>query len=399
MKNKICYILLSLIVSFSFMNNVFAEEELSFSVLTSIDGEQTVTLGNEATINVSVKSDSYINTCTFDITSDDGLEKVSSNGANGFNISSSTDNNIVVTGNDSGDAQSNGLVILQLKYKVNSSGTVNIKANCSAGTSSGSSNNSVEFKIKDTSEDTTLSSLSVTGGILTPSFSSNITSYTIKLDSINFSLNMTASNEEYQDDIVVTNESGEKLDYKNLTFSDPSGQAKMKLNITVNEKTTYDLLVVYEKKDLDNSLSSLKIDGVSVNLEEGKYDYTVNIKSNVNSVKIEATLKDSTNFKFSDGNGPAIFSTTNIENTYPLIIEPKDSSSGAKGVTYMITLLKEGSASSSSSSRPSNNSQSNATSNPTTGGISTFIMFIILFASLIASIVIYRKNLEGYNNK
>ena len=73
MKNKIYYVLLCLLTSFSFMNNVFAEGELDFSIDAKVvGGETTVVMGNEATINIALNSDVYISTCTFEITQDSG---------------------------------------------------------------------------------------------------------------------------------------------------------------------------------------------------------------------------------------------------------------------------------------------------------------------------------------
>ena len=113
--------------------------------------------------------------------------------------------------------------------------------------------------------------------------------------------------------------------------------------------------------------------------------------------KIEASLKDSTNFKFIDEfDGVQIVQTPSSSTSYPIIIEPKSSSTGAKGVTYTVTLVKD---------VPTNNGDNNQNvgnntdTNPTTGGVSMAVMILILMCSLVGSIVIYQKNIENYNNK
>lgn len=408
MKNKVYYILLCLLTSFAFMNTVFAEGSLEFSVDAKVvGGETSVVKGSEVTINIALNSELYISACTFEVTQDSGIERISVNGMNNYNHEVGP-TRILIDRSVTDTQFTSGQSVLQLKYKVNNDGKVTIKTlDCTSPTDNKTGSYKdvvVEFDTKEVSDDTTLSNLVVTGGTMSPKFSSSVNQYIIQLEKAEFSLDITASNSDYQDKIVVTDANGNKLDPKKITFNDPSGQASMEITIKVNEKTEYTLLARYEQKELDNSLSSLKVDGKTVLIESGKYDYTVSIGKDVKSVKIEAVLKDSKNFKFADNNGPTIFQTPKSSNTYPLMIEPKDSSIGAKGVTYTITMLKEGTTSDDDkpstggeNDKPSGDSQGNTTTNPSTGGISMFLMAFILLASLVGSVILYQKNLEGYN--
>lgn len=394
MKNKINYIFLFLLLFFSFVNNNFAEE-LEFSISTHVVGDKTkVVAGEEVTINLAVNSEKNIKTCTFEITNDSGAESVSNNGMNNYVVNTDS-NKIIVSRADTETEFVSGQNVLELKYKINSNSSIKIKTlNCSSSDENinGSYNDiDLKFEVEET-KNTSLSDIVVNGGVISPKFSSSIKSYNIKLDTTEFSLKLTASDSQFQDKIVVKDSNGKKLDVNKITFSDESGQATMKLIIYVDDLEEYTLFAKYEQKELDNSLKSLIIDGNEIELETDVYEYTINVKKNVNSVKIEATLTDEKNFKFSDNNGPTNFKVPNSSNTYPLIIEPINSSVGAEGITYIININKEGNTSStnpSSSSKPQNTG-----SNPSTGGVSMVLMIFILFTSLISSIIIYQKRIS-----
>ena len=78
---------------------------------------------------------------------------------------------------------------------------------------------------------------------------------------------------------------------------------------------------------------------------------------------------------------------------------PKDTSSGAKKVTYNIEIQKEGSAPStppSGGNSGSIGSGSNVNKNPTTSDVPMFLMGFILIVSLMGSVVLYHKNLQSY---
>lgn len=402
MKNKIYYMLLCLISSFAFMNNVFAEENLNFTVSAEVvGGETTVVKGSEVLINVKVSSDLYVSACTFEHTYDSGLTFSGASQANNYVVTDGGNGKILVDGPVDVTTPTNGTLV-QLKYTVNNSGKVTIKTpDCTSPTDNKTGSYDdviVEFNAIDAADDSSLSNITVTGGTLEGGFNSGTKSYIVHLNNANFSLGLTASNSAYQDKIVVTDSSGATLDPSNITYSDTTGNGAMQITITVNSDTQY-LLLVRMQNDLDNSLSSLKVGGKTVNLETGKYSYTVSVGSDVNSVKIEAELKDSENFKFSENNGPKTLQLSNVSNEYSLIVVPKDSSSGGESVTYTLTVVKETGTSGNDNQNDSGGSgnDNNVTTNPSTGGISMFFMAFILLASLVGSVILYQKNLEGYN--
>ena len=406
MRNKFLYLILSIFMCFSFTSKVFAEGlEFSFSAAV-VGGNTSVVKGTEAVINVSLNSEVYLNKCSFTITNDSTVEFVSGSGMNKYSLANT--GNTYEISRDAADTEfSTGSPVMQLKYKINDDGKVTIKnLECSSAADNQVGTYTEEmvlnFNAIEETVDTTLSKISVTGGTLSPNFSSSIKNYSINLDKTTFSLDLTASNAHYQDDIVVTDEDGNKLDIKNITFKN-NNQGKMPIVIKVNDDTVYNLLVVYEEKELNNSLKTLKVDGKEISLEDGKYDYTVTIGKSVNSVKIDASLNDSTNFKFTDEfNGTQIVQTPSGTTSYPIIIQPSNSQIGAESVTYIIKLIKEtsgnnGSNNNSGTSNNNSNNSGNINKNPTTGGISIALMICILLCSLVGSIYIYQKKIENYN--
>lgn len=406
MKNKFLYLILSMIMCFSFVSEVFALDDEFSSSVTINGGKDTFEKGKEAIININIKDNFYIDLCTFDVETDSGLEFLSSKTIEGYSFETNDGSKFIIKGSDTDATSTNGN-LLQLIYKVNSSGKFKVNYSCEHKSevedkrvTHGSLSRELELKVIDLSQDTTLSKLVVNGGVLSQSFLPNVKNYSINLDSTSFSLNLTTSNPDYQDDIVVTDGDGNKLDIDSIIFKNTNSQGQMQIVITVNNDTVYNLLVVYEKKELDNSLKTLKVDGKNIQLEDGKYDYIITIGSDVNSVKIEASLKDSTNFKFIDEfDGVQIVQTPSSSTSYPIIIEPSNLQVGAEGVTYTIKFVKEKVNTGVNNGDNNQNVGNNTDTNPTTGGVSMAVMILILMCSLVGSIVIYQKNIENYNNK
>ncbi len=404
MKNKLYYVLMFLILSFSCVSSVFA---LEFNIGSVVENN-AIAKGNKGSIKINLKSDEQIKECVFSLSSDSNIVydsvknvntwQVSSNSADGFTITNKADTIIAPT---------NGENIAELKYVVNGDGKVTIKTSkcvSVSGEEGTYSDVEVSFTATEPVDDTTLSSLNVIGGQISPSFSSsNYGSYNVTLSSATFGLSMTASKPEYQDKIVVKDVSGNVIEDPTLiTFSDPTGQMQMPLSIIVNGASTYSLYVKYVQKDLDNSLESITINGEKLTLTAGKYEYKYTVKKDVSQVKIEAVLKDAENFKFGDNsNAPGTF---NINKTVNAVIEvePKSAGTGAAKVTYLIEIVKEGQKEednppvSNDKGNGSGSSEEKVPGNPQTGGMSIYLMVLIMMASLIGSIVLYQKNLTNY---
>lgn len=231
-----------------------------------------------------------------------------------------------------------------------------------------------------------LKSLDISKGyIKDSSFSSSREGYTVIIEGSTFGLSMVANNSS--DKIVVTDGKGNTIsDVSNIKF-DPNDDGLMLLYISVGSGDTAFKYTLSVSKDVDDDyrgyLSKLIIGGVTVGLKRGQTEYTIYL-DDISSYDILAYLEDSENFEFeggvpSRGNG----SWVNIK------IVPKDSSSGAKSITYTINVLKKNSGSSGTN----NGSNNNASESPQTGDISMFFMALILISSLVGSLYLYKKNL------
>ena len=398
-KNGFKYILLIFVVSFSFVSNVFADD-ISFSISTD-DTSREVTKGNEDTIMVNIKSSNNdIKYCKFTISSDNSekVEYVSSNGSNNWNKDSENNGEIILKNDNTETDLSNGVNVLALKYKINDNGKVTIKSECSKekdGEYKKAEDVVVEYTVNEPEDDTSLKSILINGLPLT-NFDSKETDYAHPLDDPKFSIEVETNNPDYQDDVVVKTENGEVLDPKNIDFNPTNDQGKfMVINIIVNNKTTYEIAFSYEAPDLDGSLSSLKINGDVIKLVNGQVNYTYKLSDKATAMKVEATLMDTKNFIFDDGN--STFEYTYDKNTPSITIgiKPKSSVVGVGSTLYTVTIQRDGVVVQKPSS--SNKPSSDVSSNPQTGNISMFVMAIILISSLVGSVVLYKKNIENYN--
>lgn len=392
MKNKLLYILIGILFSFSFSSRVYAATVVS----TNVDKKE-VAKGTEVSIKVNLKSDVAISSCLFVVNTSDNIVFSSKSGMiNNWSVTDSSDGFLVKTINDSDSDVSNGKNVLELKYKVNGDGNITIKTDYCIVSGSSEKIKDVadvtdKFKVINLESDTNLSSLSVIGGVLSPSFSGNVYSYTVTgLKSSNFGLSLTTSNADYQDKIVVKNDKNVISDISNIVFNDESGQGKMPITITVNGKTTYNLLVIYEQTGLDNTLKSVTIDGKSLDLVSGKYDYEYTVSKDTKKFRVGAVLNDNQNFKF--GTGSNFSDEFNINDVVHVVIvvEPKSFELGTSSRTYTITVKKEGV---NVDKKPVGG---NVNNNPTTGDTSMYVMASILIISLIGSVILYKKNLEAY---
>ena len=441
MKNRLCLILLGILFGFSFINVVNASE---YQVnVSAIPSATEVLEGEEVSVILKVKSDSPVNDCQIQVSSDSSVEFVSMHEVGtSWQYTGKVNDFTIADRNFSSEPLVNGTDIIKIIYKVNGSGSINVKTvACRYAVSDDESYEDsqieqqvVNFKTKSLSEVTTLDSLMVTkGGTMTESFSSDKKGdYFIELNSLTFGLEWKTTNPDYQNNVKVidysTNE--EISDPKNITF-ESNGTPGMPIQVVVSDNngnsTTYILVAkMSEQIEYNNTLKSITINGKKITLidgrfENGGYNYEYTVESDVTSVTIEAELNDSENFKFSDkGNAPATFTIDDIVNV-EIYTEPKDSSIEAIGQSYKIQINRKkdttnkpgdedekpsgdgGNSSggvtggnSGNNNGGNNGSSGNTNHNPDTGGVSMYVMAIILVASLVGSIVLYQRNLNAY---
>lgn len=435
MKNRLFYLFLGILLNFSFISVVYAED-YEVNVIATPSATEVLE-GEEVSVTLKVKSNSPVNDCQIQVSSDSTLEFVSINEiGTSWQYTGKSDDFTIADKNFSTEPLTNGENIIQLSYKINGDGalTINTVA-CGYAVSADESyeDSSIEtqvvnFRTKKLSDITTLSDLKITkGGTLTESFvSSKYGTYFIELSSLNFGLEWTTTNTDYQNNVKVINFSTKEEidDPKNITF-ESNGATGMPIQVVVSDNdgnsTTYTLVAIMSQQiEYNNTLKSITINGQKIELVNGKFEngtheYEYTVESNVSSVKIEAELNDSENFKFSTdkGNAPGNFTINDVVNA-EIVIEPKSSEIEAVSLSYKIQITKKGNTtpkpddekpSGSGNTGSSGNtgggtsnggSSGNTNYNPPTGGVSMYVMAIVLVASLVGSIVLYQKNLNAY---
>ena len=400
MKIKKCfrYILLVLLICFSFVDNVFADE-INYSIDTDY-ASKDVTMENEETIRVSITSQSNnIHYCWFNVSSSNSekIEFISANGLNNWNKDDENAGEIRLKNNNSDVDLTAGVNVLSLKYKINDSGKVTISSQCATsleGEKVSSNTVEIEFNSIDPADDTTVKSILVNGTPLTNFVPDSFNYSAPPLENPNFSLEIETNNPDYQDDIVVKNEAGDILNPADIAFVS-NDQGFMLIDIIINNETTYEILFSYEVSNLDSSLSSLKINGDIIRLENGKYNYTYKLSNDATEMRVEAILSDGNNFMFEDGDGIWIYGKNDL--AIPIVIKPKSSVVGVGITTYNIFIEKDTVVQEKPSSSNPPKPSTDASTNPQTGNISMFVMAIILIASLAGSIILYKRNIENYN--
>lgn len=363
--------------------------------LDMVCDKSTAKPGDQISCDVKLNTTVEVTTVQGDVTLSSDLEFVSAVPTNSFANAYPTNDKFISWSWDAEGTAKGEFIAGKITLKVKSdakSGDASVElANAKIGNDVGGMDDN-----KITSNKTTikievpvvkgLKSLDIVKGyIKDSSFSSSRQGYTVIIEGNTFGLSMTANNSS--DKIVVTDGKGNTInDVSNIKF-DPNDSGLMLLYITVGSDDTafkYTLTVGKELEDEYNGyLSKLVIGGVTVDLVKGKTEYTVYL-DNINSYRVSAIVADPDNFKIEDdgiseGNG----SWVNIK------IVPRDSSSGAKSITYTIHVLKKG----SSSGNTTNSGNNNASKSPQTGDISMFFMALILISSLVGSLYLYKKNL------
>ena len=188
---------------------------------------------------------------------------------------------------------------------------------------------SVSKTIKLADNNNYLSSISVSEGTLSPTFNKNTTSYTVT--NVNSSsINITAKSE-----VSTANVSG--TGSKTLKY----GANNFTITVTAENgiKKTYNIKVYRnDNRDKTNTLSSLSINGFNLSpaFDKNTTSYTLKVKKNVTSVKINATLESSKS-SFVKNYGPRTVNLNYGKNT--IQIQVKSEAEGIK--KYIIKVTRE----------------------------------------------------------
>ena len=235
-------------------------------------------------------------------------------------------------------AQSTGFALMNLAGKSGSfvAGTITLKINDSAKfnitgfeASSGNNNYTVNFaamNFKLKSSNNNLNGLSLSSGSLSPSFSPSKTSYTATVNSDSVTIN-AVKGESVQ---KISGTGTKKLAYGKNTF-------KVIVTSEAGTKKTYTIVITRpDNRSNNNYLKSLSVSSGSIPFKNGSTKYTLNVDSNVTSLKVDATLEDS-KASFVSGYGPR---TVNLKyGSNNVLIKVKAENESVR--TYTITVNRK----------------------------------------------------------
>ena len=158
-------------------------------------------------------------------------------------------------------------------------------------------------KIRIASNDNTLSSLNITSGLLNPTFSSNITTYSATVNTDRITINATANNDKAK---VEGDIGTKKLNYGNNTFkinvlSESQETKTYTINInrlnngntTNNNSGNTNNQSNNVQKSSNNYLKDIKLSYGNITLENNKFEYDLNIPYDIDSVDVNAITEDS----------------------------------------------------------------------------------------------------------
>lgn len=158
-------------------------------------------------------------------------------------------------------------------------------------------------KIRIASNDNTLSSLYITGGLLNPNFSSNITTYSATVNTNKITITATANNDKAK---VEGDIGTKKLNYGNNTFkinvlSESQEIKTYTINInrlnngntTTNNSGNTNNQSNNVQKSSNNYLKDIKLSYGNITLENNKFEYDLNIPYDIDSIDVNAITEDS----------------------------------------------------------------------------------------------------------
>lgn len=270
---KLKYLLFAL-----FMMIPFSVSAGSVSVSLSCPGSANA--GSEVTCNVNVSSDVAVNGLSANY-SLSGASYVSFTPQNGFTSYNASGSGFAI-GNTAG--KSGSYTIGVLKVKVNSAATIQLININASDTDFGDYNIGGQSRsIRINSTNNNLGGLSLSNGTLSPSFSAGTTNYTATIDADNVVINASKS----EDSQSISGAGSKALNYGNNTFNivvtSESGSSKT-YTITINRP---------DNRSTNNNLKNLSVNQGSISFNKNTTSYSIDVDSNVSSIKVTAALEDS----------------------------------------------------------------------------------------------------------
>lgn len=303
------------------------------SVNVSLSCPSAANVGDKINCNINVISDVKVNGIAANYNLN-GLTFVSFTPKNNFTEYNNTSKGFSI-GNTKG--KSGTFTVGVATFKVTKAGSVtltNIDVSDTNFEPYTIANKTKNIRIKSTNNK--LSGLTIDKGTLTPAFDSSVTSYKATINSSSVKITATKG-DSYQ---TVSGHGTRTLSYG-------ENNLKVVVKSESGSSRTYTIVVTRpDNRSSNNNLSSLSVNVGKINFNKTTKTYTLNVDSDVTSMKINGTLEDS-KASFVNGYGPR---TVNLDygkntilvkakaenesvNTYTIVVNRKDNRSNNNYLT------------------------------------------------------------------
>ena len=252
------------------------------SVNVALSCPSSANVGDTISCNVNVTSDVLVTGLSGKYTLGSSFSYVSFTPNNGFTTYSSSASGFAI-GNNTGIKGTSQLIGV-IKLKVNSAGTFtlhSLDASDDRFNSYSPSNKTATVKIK--SSNNSLASLTLSNGVLSPTFNANTTSYTSTINAGNVVINATKGDTNQ----TISGLGTKTLNYGNNTF-------KVVVEAENGSKKTYTIVITRpDNRSTNNNLKNLSTNQGNITFNQNTTTYNLNVNSNVTTIKIDAILEDS----------------------------------------------------------------------------------------------------------
>ena len=381
---KIMKLMILIMTILIFSPSVFALEYISLNktnVSVNEEFEVTINLGNVTSWNVHFSVDGPVEGCEFD---DQGTFDDPSGILKTFTKTCSATDEGTVTFNLSGDIVKDDGTDAQLAETK----TLNVTKT-------------------DGDSPVGLSSIRIEHGSLTEEFDTLTKSYIVNLDSADTStFSIVAVANTSTDRIVAYRENDqgneEEIQLSDITFVTSGNNATMLILIRVgdeNRQVEYSLVVNKPASSEIGApeLATLTVGNKNITLYSGQFEYPVTLDNDDiienGGYMVNATLKDDVNYAFDSFLVPPQ-KMSGIE--FIIKIIPKDTTLGLSDAVYVISVNMPTIDPVEHTTSPVPGNGGNSDNNPVTGSTLTFVVGIMLIASFAVSMLLYRKNINGY---
>lgn len=252
--------------------------------------KSSIIIGEEATITIAIQNingvSGGLNACTSTLNMNDNskLGYVSVTGLNSWTATYAT--NLVL---DTASPILSNTNVASIKFKGLVAGSVTITptaADCTNGIDEFTGNsNSLTIDVKNPpSNNANLTSLSLSGGTLSPTFNSSTVNYTTTINAASTVINALATS-----GATISGHGAKYLNYGNNSF---------KVTVTAEDgitKKTYNINIVRpDTRSTNNKLSAISISTGSINFSPSINSYSITIPSEVSTFSVvNATAQDS----------------------------------------------------------------------------------------------------------